>query len=135
MKEINEEDANKELEKRYGKAEVLLKNEDKMEKFLRKLEKKLKVIPIAGNALSNIPIMISMIKNYVKKEYTEAPLGTIVAIISALIYFLAPIDLIPDFFAGIGFADDAAVVAACVKLIYDDLEEYKKWREANGFGE
>ena len=42
MKEVNEEEANKELEKRYGKAEVLINNDDKMEKFLRKLEKKLK---------------------------------------------------------------------------------------------
>ena len=37
-------------------------------------------------------------------------------IIGALGYLISPLDLIPDFMPGIGFADDAAVIAAAVAL-------------------
>lgn len=37
-------------------------------------------------------------------------------IIGALGYLISPLDLIPDFMPGIGFADDAAAIAAAVAL-------------------
>lgn len=36
---------------------------------------------------------------------------------AALAYFVAPIDVIPDFLAGLGFTDDAAVLATVVALV------------------
>lgn len=79
-----------------------------------------------------VPTMASLIKSYVKKEYTEIPIGSIIAILSALIYFVSPVDLIPDAIPVIGLVDDAAVVAACLNFVNSDLEEYSNWREKNG---
>ena len=129
--EFNEKDAEKELKKGYKKAEALLADEDKLERFLQRIEKKLKEIPAIGNKLADIPIMVSLVKSYIKKEYTDLPLGTIIAIISALIYFISPIDVIPDAIPVIGYADDAAVIAFCWKMVESDISEYIKWREAN----
>ena len=75
--------------------------------------------------------MASLIKSYVKKEYTDVPIGTIIAVISALTYVISPIDLIPDSIPVLGYFDDAAVVAACWKLVESDIEEYTQWREKN----
>lgn len=91
----------------------------------------MKVIPLAGKKLSEVPIMASLVVNYVKKEYQDVPIGTIIAILSALIYFVSPIDIIPDSIPAIGYFDDAAVVAACWKLVESDIEEYEKWRAEN----
>ncbi len=129
MEKFNEEKAQKELEKGYGKAKDLLKNEDKMDDLLQKLEKKLEVIPVAGNTLSMVPVMIALIKSYVKKEYKNIPLGSIIAVVSALIYWLSPADVIPDVIPGIGYVDDALVIAACIKLVGSDVEDYRKWRD------
>ena len=129
IKEISEEEAKNELDKNMKEAERILNDKDKMDEFLLKLEEKLKTIPLAGNALSMIPTMVSLIKSYIKKEYTDIPVGTITAVISALLYWLSPVDLIPDFIPGFGYVDDAAVVAFCLKLVGDDLEEYRKWRD------
>ena len=84
MKNISEEEAKKELEKGYENAEKILKNQDKMEEFLQKAEKKLKKMPIAGDTLAMIPTMISLIKSYIKKEYKDIPMRTIIAVMSAL---------------------------------------------------
>ena len=69
-----------------------------------------------------------MVRAYVMKEYTEIPLGSIVAVTAALLYFLSPIDIIPDTIPGVGLVDDAAVIGICLKLVNDDLLDYKKWR-------
>lgn len=130
-KELIENEAKKELEKVKKEAEKLLKDKDKLEEFLQKLEKKLKVIPKLGDTLAIVPSMISLIRSYIKKEYTDIPMGSIIAIISALIYFLSPIDIIPDSIPGFGHVDDAAVIATCLKWVSDDIKDYEKWRKEN----
>lgn len=129
---ITHEEALKELEKGYEKAEIILQDEDKIERLLQRLEKKLQSIPKIGDKLSHIPVFASLIKSYVKKEYTEVPIGTIVAVISALGYFVSPVDLIPDVIPGVGHIDDAAVVAACLVLVDTDIKEYINWRDSHG---
>ena len=131
-KEFDEQKALKELEKGYKEAEKLLENEDKLERFLQRLEKKLKIIPIAGDKLAVVPVMASLLKNYAEKEYTDIPIGAIIAIISALMYFVSPIDFVPDSIPVLGYFDDAAVVAACWKLVQSDVDEYVEWRKENG---
>lgn len=131
MKKIfNKKKAKDTLEEGYEEAQEMLKDEDKMERFLQRLEKKLRVIPLAGNTLSDVPVMASLLRSFVKKEYTDIPIGTITAVVSALVYFVSPIDLIPDLLPG-GYIDDAAVIGACLKLINSDVEDYIKWRRIN----
>ena len=128
---FDENQAQNELKKGYKKAEILLHDENKLEIFLQKIENKLTIVPIVGNALSYIPVMIPMIRSYVRKEYTEIPIGSIISMISALIYFVSPVDIIPDFLPVVGYLDDAAVVAACIKLVKSDIDDYKQWRKIN----
>ena len=52
----------------------------------------------------------------------------------ALLYVLNPADVIPDVIIGVGYLDDATVVAFCLKLIERELERYKQWKAANAAG-
>jgi uncharacterized membrane protein YkvA (DUF1232 family) len=55
-------------------------------------------------------------------------------LMAALAYFVLPIDVIPDFLAGLGFTDDAAVVAGTIALVARHMkpEHYAKARAALG---
>jgi len=117
------------LEKNGSEAEDLLNDKNKMDEFLKKLEKKFSRIPILGKYLTDIPVLIFLVKAYINKEYTEIPVGTIIAIVSALIYFVSPFDIIPDFIPGIGYIDDAAVIALLYKMVHGDIQGYKEWRD------
>ncbi len=128
---MDEEEAKEELQKGLDQASEILEDQDKMEDLLRKLEAKLKEIPVAGKQLSMVPVLVSLLKSYIKKEYTDIPVKSIIAVISALLYWVLPADVIPDVIPGIGYIDDASVVAFCLKMIGDDLKDYQKWREAN----
>lgn len=129
---ITEEEAAEQLNRKRKQAQRLLNDEDSMERFLQRLEKKLKKIPVAGEKLSEVPVMVSLLRMYARKEYRDIPLGSIIAVVCALLYFLSPFDLVPDSIPVIGYFDDAAVVATCWKLVETDIVEYNKWRKENG---
>ncbi len=55
-------------------------------------------------------------------------------LIGALAYFVIPFDAIPDFIAGFGFTDDAAVLAMAIRLVSKHVKDshYMKARAALG---
>jgi uncharacterized membrane protein YkvA (DUF1232 family) len=57
-------------------------------------------------------------------------------LIAALAYFVLPLDAIPDFIAGIGFTDDAAVLALAIRTVSRHMkpEHYARGRAALGHG-
>ncbi len=126
---LDEEEVLRRIEKNKGEAEELLKDKGKMDRFLERLEKKLNHVPLVGKYLAEIPVFVSLVKAYAEKRYQDIPIGSIIAIVCALIYFLSTIDLIPDLLPAIGLADDAAVVALTFKLVHNDVVEYKTWRD------
>ncbi|VTS22573.1 membrane protein [Streptococcus pseudoporcinus] len=129
-KHFDKKQAMEELQKGYHKADRLLKDDVKMESFLEKLEKRVKWIPFIRKELKSVPILISMVRSYWKRDYRRVPRRTIVAIVSALIYFLSPIDFIPDWIPFLGQLDDALVVGTCWNLVYKDIEDYRQWKKA-----
>ena len=128
---FDEEKAKAVLEQGYKEAEDMLADVDKTERFLQQLEQKLNDIPLAGNALADIPILISLVRSYMQKEYTEAPYGSMLAIVSVLIYIISPIDLMPDSIPVLGQLDDVAVIALFWPLIETDVRDYVQWRNEN----
>ena len=128
---LSEEEVQARFDKSKEKAKKLLENRDKMEHFLERLEKKLKHIPVVGGILSEIPVLILLVKAFIEKKYLEIPIGSVIAIVGALIYFLSPVDLIPDLLPAIGLVDDAAVLTLAFKFVHDDVVEFKTWREKN----
>lgn len=73
-------------------------------------------------------VMIQMVKDYVKRDYREVPYWAISAVALALLYVLNPLDVIPDVIFGVGYLDDATVVAFALRLIEKELDKYKAWK-------
>ncbi len=74
-------------------------------------------------------LMLALVKDYVTGRYREVPYWVISAAALALLYVLNPVDVIPDILPGIGYLDDATVVAFCLKLMERELDKYKQWRD------
>ena len=120
------------LKKNMEGAKAYLDDDEKMEDLFQDFEKKLALIPKIGNRASDLAVMMSMIRAYAKKQYTDVSVTTILLAIAALIYVVNPFDLIPDYMLGAGQLDDAAALLLVLQAIHMDLDKYKKWQEANG---
>lgn len=128
MNEINLEKAKELLGNFTAQAEELLQNPAKVEELLQQLENKMKEIPTIGEYASRLPLTISMIRGYIRKEYTEVSPKVIVTMLAAVIYLLLGKDLIPDKTPIVGYADDLAVFVAAFALVAPELDAYAQWR-------
>ena len=126
------EKAKEALAELAGQAEDLLRDTGKLEALLQQLEQKLQAVPTAGNALSKVPLMISMIRSYITKEYTAVSPTVIATLVAAIIYLLKGKDLIPDNIPVLGYADDIAIFAAAFMLDESELNAYAQWRTESG---
>lgn len=87
-------------------------------------------LPKLKQVFEHAKVMLSMVKDYWSGSYREIPYWAISAVALALLYVLNPADVIPDIFLGVGYLDDATVVAFCLKLVQRELELYQEWRAA-----
>ena len=85
----------------------------------------------AGNKLAEVldPIKASyrLIRAYASGSYRDISLESFGLIVAAIIYFVMPIDALPDFIAGLGFTDDAAILAWTFKKVSEELERFLRW--------
>jgi uncharacterized membrane protein YkvA (DUF1232 family) len=69
-----------------------------------------------GRVAARIPFATDAVALYYVALDPATPRRTKALIFAGLAYFVMPADAIPDVFAGIGFTDDAAVIAAVLTL-------------------
>lgn len=72
--------------------------------------------------LGRIPFSEDVLAAYYCAVDGQTPLYAKAILMGAVAYFVTPIDVIPDFIAGFGFTDDAAVLLAAMKAIGDNLK-------------
>jgi uncharacterized membrane protein YkvA (DUF1232 family) len=73
--------------------------------------------PKLGRVASRIPFADQVVAVYYAARDPETPVAAKGIMLGALAYFVMPIDAIPDVLAGIGFTDDAAVIAAVIATL------------------
>lgn len=71
--------------------------------------------------------MIRLIRAYYTDAYREIPARSFLVIISAMIYFVSPLDVIPDWIPVLGYIDDALVIGLALKTVRDDLDAFMEW--------
>ncbi|MDO8533271.1 MAG: YkvA family protein [Xanthobacteraceae bacterium] len=75
--------------------------------FWRKLRRAVAYIPFAEDAITAYYCALDR----------QTPVRVRAALLAALVYFVLPTDVIPDFLPGLGYTDDAAVLAAALQLV------------------
>ena len=76
----------------------------------------------------DIKTSFSLIRDWFNGSYDKIPGRMIASLAGALIYFVSPIDIIPDWIPMAGLLDDAAILAAVFKLSEADLKFYRRWK-------
>jgi uncharacterized membrane protein YkvA (DUF1232 family) len=113
------------------KAEDYLRDPQKTKKLLSAVvEKTQKGQDKKGPLLEvweSLKALSRLMNAFVRKEYKEIPWQSLVLSSMALLYFVTPSDLLPDFIPVVGYVDDATIIAFVVNAIKADLDKFLEW--------
>ena len=82
-----------------------------------------------ASAQEQLRTLVDLVSAYVQGDYREISATTLVSVVAALLYFIAPLDALPDFLFGWGLLDDAAVISYVSAQVRTELEAFKQWRD------
>ena len=105
-------------------AQKILQNEKRLDKIT--------LAPALKEWAADVKLFFAMLRDFVTKKYPYLPLRVCIVVAGALAYLLAPLDFLPDFLPALGFVDDAALIALCVKFAAQDIDDYKAWLKEKG---
>jgi len=80
-----------------------------------------------GETWAYLQAMIRLIRAHANGAYREIPVASLLMILVAVIYFVSPIDFIPDFIPVAGFIDDALVISLALNQVKADLDAFMAW--------
>lgn len=127
--EMTESEGKKQLKDAESKAKTYIEDPEKMKKLIQDGTKKADRLkgPLE-EAFLQLKTLFSMLKDYMNGSYRVIPSGSLLVIIGAIIYFVSPLDFIPDFLPG-GLIDDALVIGLAVRQVKADIDKYRVWKE------
>jgi len=121
------------VEKTRVKAEEFLSDHQKAKKLLEDAVKKAKNFEKNRGSLAEVwsyfTAFFRLLKAYIRKEYREIAWGPMALVVVAILYFVSPLDLIPDPIPG-GYIDDAALIAYVIAQTKADLDNFMAWEVA-----
>jgi uncharacterized membrane protein YkvA (DUF1232 family) len=85
-----------------------------------------------GGVRKQAEALVRMVRETAAGRYRRLPVASLVAVVAAILYFIDPFDLIPDFIPVIGLADDAAVLLWTANRVRRDLDAFLAWEEGQG---
>ncbi|MBO6826870.1 MAG: DUF1232 domain-containing protein [Sneathiella sp.] len=96
-------------------------DEDKMQAdkrlVMREFGQKLK------SSVGKIPFADDVTAAFYCAMDSKTPASVKAILFGALAYFIMPADVVPDFIVGLGFTDDASVIAAAIAAVKSNINE------------
>ena len=74
--------------------------------------------------------MIRLLRDFHRAEYRDISEANLQIVIAAILYFVSPFDVIPDWVPVLGHIDDAFVIALALKSVRADLDTFMAWETA-----
>lgn len=76
---------------------------------------------------TDLQALLRLVHCWAKGKYSAIPLQSILLVITAIVYFVNPFDVVPDFFPVSGFLDDATILAFVLRAVRQDLDQFLAW--------
>lgn len=114
-----------------ARARRLVESPDELQRVIGQAQRKQESARAARSlkhVLAKLRTLLDLIYAWVTGKYSGVSKANLVLIVGAVVYFLMPIDFVPDVIPGLGFVDDAAVIAWVVDAVRNELEKFEESR-------
>lgn len=76
-------------------------------------------------------LMIRFVRAYATGAYRDVAIKSMATIVGVLVYFISPLDLIPDVLPILGIADDVALVVWMFNVLEKEIAKFSDWEKRN----
>lgn len=113
------------------KANAVLESSTQTGELVTEAEKKSSQPDKQGlsNLGSQVKALVRMVKSYKKGDYRDVSKKSLLLVVAGLLYFVSPIDAVPDFLIGAGLLDDATVLAFIFSTLSTEIAAFQTWEE------
>jgi uncharacterized membrane protein YkvA (DUF1232 family) len=70
---------------------------------------------------------LRLVRAYASGTYREIPWQSLLMLVAAVVYFVMPVDAVPDILLGFGLLDDAAILGWTLRTLDGDLKRFRAW--------
>lgn len=118
-----------------NKARKLVKNKGRLQQLVKKASLKARDLNLkhlhTGQIKERLAVMFRMIKAYAQGNYREVKVENIIILVAAVIYFVSPIDLLPDFIPITGLVDDFTILVWVYSRMKEEIDNFLLWEQEN----
>ena len=82
-------------------------------------------------ARAELNAFIDLLRAWTSGDYRALSTNAVITVAAAVLYFLSPLDLLPDFILALGLLDDAAVIAYVMGTVREEVAAFESWRAAS----
>jgi uncharacterized membrane protein YkvA (DUF1232 family) len=113
-------------------AEAYAREPERLRQLVTDAIGKISIIPRGpfADTWGYLMAMIRLLRDYHRAEYRDISEANLQIIIAAILYFVSPFDVIPDWVPVLGHIDDAFVVSLALKSVRMDLDTFMAWETA-----
>jgi uncharacterized membrane protein YkvA (DUF1232 family) len=123
------------FKKAQQKAFAYLQNPGKLLLLLQQVTSQINNLAGKGSSpglTDNLRTLMRMVNAYRLGTYRTVPWQTVGMIIAILVYFVLPLDFVPDVLPVLGFTDDFALVFWALRSFSSDIEAFRAWEAQAG---
>lgn len=123
---------NKFFERARKRAVEILNNQERIKSLLIQSREKLSRLDIDNlnhsKLFERVSLFIRMVKSHIRGDY-RVHWQSIVIVVAALVYFVTPIDLIPDLVPITGYVDDLSILLWVNGTLQKEINAFKLWEQ------
>jgi uncharacterized membrane protein YkvA (DUF1232 family) len=83
-----------------------------------------------STAREKFSVLGRLVKAYATGTYRDIPWKTTLTIVAAIIYFVSPMDLIPDFIPLTGLTDDVGILLWVYNSASSEIDKFLTWEKS-----
>lgn len=124
----------KKTKKIWNKAKEVAKDKNRIRTVVSNAREKIQRVTKNSEELqefrSKLETLLRMARAHIAGEFKAFSWRTILLIVFGLLYFIAPLDVIPDFLPALGYTDDVSIIYFIFQKISDDIARFHEWEIA-----
>jgi len=124
---------NTNFKKAKKRASSILQDRERLAKLLANSAQKIRSMGDDNESIQKVRGQIMtfnrMVRAYMNGDYREIPWKNLLYITAGIVYFVTPLDLIPDFIPLTGFMDDLTVLMWVFNSVRSSIDDFEEWEK------